>query len=190
MFVLVGLGNPGSQYALNRHNVGFMVVDAVAENYGFPPFKEKFSAHISEGSLGSNRVLLCKPQTYMNRSGESVMKLLQFYKVPTTSVYVVHDDLALEPGRIRLKLGGGAGGHNGLRSLDQHIGQNYWRLRVGIGHPGIKDMVSDYVLSNFPKSDHDWLVSLLSSVSEEIPTLLGTTDPSAWIQALEKRMTL
>jgi PTH1 family peptidyl-tRNA hydrolase len=187
MFVLVGLGNPGNQYALNRHNVGFMAIDTIAESYGFPPFKQKFSALVSEGNLGTNRLILCKPQTFMNRSGQSVAQLVQFYKVLSHFVYVIHDDLALEPGRVKLKLGGGAGGHNGLRSLDQHMGANYWRVRVGIGHPGVKDMVSDYVLSNFKTSDHDWLTSVLSSICEESPSLLGG-DPSTWIQALEKRM--
>jgi PTH1 family peptidyl-tRNA hydrolase len=185
MFVLVGLGNPGNQYAMNRHNVGFMAIDVIAESFRFSPFKQKFSALLCEGTLGKNRVVLCKPQTFMNCSGQAVAQLLQFYKIPATSVYVIHDDLALEPGRVKLKLAGGAGGHNGLRSLDQHIGQNYWRVRVGIGHPGVKDMVSDYVLSNFKASDHHWLLPLLSSIAEESPILLGA-EPATWVQTLEK----
>ncbi|MDF3034169.1 MAG: aminoacyl-tRNA hydrolase [Alphaproteobacteria bacterium] len=182
MFVLVGLGNPGQKYALNRHNIGFMAVDSLAAAYHFPPFKIKFSAMVSEGTIGRHKVLLCKPMTYMNLSGQPAGDLIRFYKIPPASVYVVHDDLDLEPGQIKLKIGGGNGGHNGLKSLDQHISQGYWRVRLGIGHPGRtslqKDRVTDYVLSNFSRNDEEWLTSVLRAITEEADTLFGC-DPGA-----------
>ncbi|MCX7337692.1 MAG: aminoacyl-tRNA hydrolase [Alphaproteobacteria bacterium] len=185
MFVFVGLGNPGAQYALNRHNVGFMVVDTIAESYDFPPFRTKFNALVTEGKIGPHRVILCKPLTYMNLSGQAVGPLIKFYKLPLSSVYVVHDDLDLNPGQVKLKIGGSSGGHNGLVSIDQAVGKDYWRLRIGIGHPGHKDAVSAYVLSNFRSEDHDWLVPLLSSVAGQAPTLFDTTTPATWVNGLK-----
>lgn len=178
--IFVGLGNPGSQYSLNRHNIGFMAIDLIADEHSFPSFKNKFSALVSEGRFGSTKVVLLKPQTYMNLSGRSVAEAMKFYKVPLENLYVFHDDLDLAHGKIKIKQGGGAGGHNGLRSLDQHIGQNYWRIRLGIGHPGFKDAVSGYVLSNFHKDDEDWLVNLLSRLSKTIPDLI-TQKPADWL---------
>jgi PTH1 family peptidyl-tRNA hydrolase len=190
MFVLVGLGNPGEKYALNRHNIGFMAVDSFAAAYHFSPFKMKFSAAISEGTIGNYKVLLCKPLTYMNLSGQSIGDLIRFYKIPPAHVYVVHDDLDLEPGQIKMKIGGGNGGHNGLKSLDQHIGKEYWRVRLGIGHPGhslYKDGVADYVLSNFSKQDEGWLISILRAITEEGETLFAG-DPGVWLTKISANL--
>ncbi len=187
MFVLVGLGNPGSQYAMNRHNIGFMVVDTIAESYNFPPFKAKFNSLISEGQIGSHKVILCKPATFMNLSGQAVGPLIRFYKIPPESVYVVHDDLDLEPERVKLKIGGGTGGHNGLASLDQQLGKNYWHLRLGIGHPGHKDAVSSYVLSNFKSDEQDWLIPLLSAIANQAEELFGC-DPAVWLNKLKNNL--
>ncbi|NBT85737.1 MAG: aminoacyl-tRNA hydrolase [Alphaproteobacteria bacterium] len=187
MFVLVGLGNPGTQYAMNRHNIGFMVIDTIAESFNFPAFKAKFSSMISEGQIGQHRVILCKPSTYMNLSGGAVGPLIRFYKIPPESVYVVHDDLDLDPGRVKLKMGGGTGGHNGLASLDQHLGKNYWHLRLGIGHPGHKDAVSSYVLSNFKSDEQNWLIPLLTTINEQIEDLFGS-DPSMWLNKLNTKL--
>lgn len=184
MFVFVGLGNPGEKHALNRHNIGFMVVDSIAAAYRFPPFKAKFSALVCEGIIGERKVVLYKPLTYMNLSGQSVGELIRFYKVPPDHVYVAHDDLDLDPGQIKVKIGGGHGGHNGLKSLDQHIGKDYWRIRLGIGHPGHsspqQDKVSRYVLGNFSKQDEDWLTTILHAVTLEADTLFDA-DPGVWL---------
>lgn len=174
-YLLVGLGNPGAQYSLNRHNVGFMAIDVIADAHNFPSFKSKFSAYVSEGRFGKDKIVLLKPQTYMNLSGQSVAEAIKFYKIPVENIYVFHDDLNLQPGRLKLKQGGGSGGHNGLKSLDQYIGQNYWRIRIGIGHPGFKDAVSSYVLSNFHKDDEDWLCDLLARIGKTIPDLFIET---------------
>ena len=187
MFVLAGLGNPGPQYSLNRHNVGFMVIDTIAESYQFPPFKVKFNALISEGKFGSHKVLLCKPITFMNRSGQALSPLMHFYKVPVENLYVIHDDLDLVFGRLKLKQGGGAGGHNGLTSLDQSIGKDYWRLRVGIGHPGHASAVSNYVLSNFSGHEQKEIVPLLTTIAELIPDLFGA-DSGLWLNQYQQRM--
>ncbi len=193
MYVLVGLGNPGEKYALNRHNIGFMAIDSIATTYNFPPFKIKFSAALSEGTIGDHRVILCKPMTYMNLSGQSVGDLIRFYKVPPECVYVIHDDLDLETGKIKLKLGGGNGGHNGLKSLDQSISKEYWRIRLGIGHPGRssgrEDLVTHYVLSNFSRNDEDWLISVLRAVTEEVGTLFGS-DPGVWLTKIAENLRL
>lgn len=179
-YLLVGLGNPGAQYSLNRHNVGFMVIDVIADAHGFPSFKSKFSAHVSEGRFSKDKIVLLKPQTYMNLSGRSVAEAIKFYKIPVENIYVFHDDLNLQPGRLKLKQGGGSGGHNGLKSLDQYIGQNYWRIRIGIGHPGFKDAVSSYVLSNFHKDDENWLCDLLARIGKTIPGLFTETQAN-WL---------
>jgi PTH1 family peptidyl-tRNA hydrolase len=191
MYVLVGLGNPGDKYVLNRHNIGFMAVDVIASAYNFPPFKIKFSAMVSEGTIGDNKVILCKPITYMNLSGQAVGDLLRFYKVSPNQVYVMHDDLDLEPGQIKVKIGGGHGGHNGLKSLDQHISQDYWRVRLGIGHPGRspgqEDKVAHYVLSNFSKADENWLTRLLSAICDEVMSLFGS-DPGIWLTKIAENL--
>lgn len=166
MKLFVGLGNPGQKYARNRHNIGFMAVDRIAEDHGFGPWKSKFQGEISEGRLGSEKILLLKPQTFMNRSGQSVGEAMRFYKLDSTDVVVFHDELDLAPGKVRVKAGGGHAGHNGLRSIHDHIGAAYDRVRLGIGHPGRKEMVSAYVLSDFAKSEADWLDDVLRGVSD------------------------
>lgn len=187
MYIVAGLGNPGSQYSLNRHNIGFMAIDVIAEQYNFPPFKPKFNAHLSEGKIGDQRVILCKPLTYMNLSGRPIAELIKFYKIPLDHLYVLHDDLDLLPGTIKVKKGGGHGGHNGLKSIDACLGQEYWRLRLGIGHPGFKDAVSGYVLSNFKASDTEWLTDLLSAVAVEIDNLFSN-DPGKWLTRVYLRL--
>ncbi|WP_299898496.1 aminoacyl-tRNA hydrolase [uncultured Ruegeria sp.] len=166
MKLFVGLGNPGQKYARNRHNIGFMAVDRIAEYHGFGPWKSKFQGEISEGRVGSEKTLLLKPQTFMNRSGQSVGEAMRFYKLDSTDVVVFHDELDLAPGKVRVKVGGGHAGHNGLRSIHDHIGAAYDRVRLGIGHPGRKEMVSAYVLSDFAKSEADWLDDVLRGVSD------------------------
>ena len=187
MFVLTGLGNPGPQYSLNRHNVGFMVIDTIAHSYPFSPFKLKFNAFISEGKFGTHKVLLCKPITFMNRSGQALSPLMNFYKIPLENLYVVHDDLDLVFGRLKLKQGGGSGGHNGLTSLDQSLGKDYWRLRVGIGHPGHASAVSNYVLSNFSGHDQKELIPMLTTISELAPDLFGTEE-GLWLNQYHQRL--
>ncbi|MBO9444273.1 aminoacyl-tRNA hydrolase [Ruegeria sp. R14_0] len=166
MKLFVGLGNPGQKYARNRHNIGFMALDRIAADHGFGPWKSKFQAEISEGRLGSEKVLLVKPQTFMNRSGQSVGEAMRFYKLDSTDVTVFHDELDLAPGKVRVKAGGGHAGHNGLRSIHEHISPAYDRVRLGIGHPGRKEMVSPYVLSDFAKADADRLDDVLRGVSD------------------------
>ncbi|WP_210093547.1 aminoacyl-tRNA hydrolase [Ruegeria sp. HKCCSP346] len=171
MKLFVGLGNPGQKYARNRHNIGFMAVERIAKDHGFGPWKSKFQGEISEGRLGSEKILLLKPQTFMNRSGQSVGEAMRFYKLESTDVVVFHDELDLAPGKVRVKAGGGHAGHNGLRSIHDHIGAAYDRVRLGIGHPGRKEMVSAYVLSDFAKSESDWLDDVLRGVSDGAPHL-------------------
>ncbi|MEX0308531.1 MAG: aminoacyl-tRNA hydrolase [Ruegeria sp.] len=166
MKLFVGLGNPGSKYARNRHNIGFMALERIAEDHGFGPWKSKFQAEISEGRLGGQKVMLIKPQTFMNRSGQSVGEAMRFYKLDSTDVTVFHDELDLAPGKVRVKAGGGHAGHNGLRSVHEHISPAYDRVRLGIGHPGRKEMVSPYVLSDFAKADSEWLDNVLRGVSD------------------------
>ncbi|MDP4991359.1 MAG: aminoacyl-tRNA hydrolase [Marivita lacus] len=166
MKLFVGLGNPGSGYARNRHNIGFMAMDRIASDHGFAPWKGKFQGEVTEGRLGSDKVLLLKPGTFMNRSGQSVQAAMQFYKLEPSDVVVFHDELDLAPGKCRVKQGGGHAGHNGLRSIHGHIGDAYGRVRLGIGHPGHKDAVAGYVLHDFPKADEDWLDDLLRGISD------------------------
>ncbi|MBL3565324.1 aminoacyl-tRNA hydrolase [Rhodovulum sulfidophilum] len=166
MRLFVGLGNPGAQYAGNRHNIGFMAVERIAEDHHFPPWRGKFKGQTTEGRLGSEKVILLKPETYMNLSGDAVQAAVQFYKLSPGDVTVFHDELDLAPGKCRLKSGGGHAGHNGLRSIHQHLGPDYERVRLGIGHPGHKDRVSGYVLSDFAKADRDWLDDLLRGISD------------------------
>lgn len=156
---------------MNRHNVGFMAVDRIAEDHGFAPWRSKFQGAVSEGRLGSERVALLKPMTFMNLSGQAVGEAMRFYKLDPSSVTVFHDELDLAPGKCRVKTGGGHAGHNGLRSLHQHIGEAYQRVRIGIGHPGHKDRVAGYVLSDFAKADQDWLDDLLRGLSDGAPAL-------------------
>ncbi|MEO0676138.1 MAG: aminoacyl-tRNA hydrolase [Pseudomonadota bacterium] len=166
MQLFVGLGNPGGKYERNRHNIGFMAVDRIAADHGFGPWRSKFQGLVSEGTLGGEKVLLLKPETFMNRSGQSVGEALRFYKLAPEDVMVFHDELDLAPGKLKVKRGGGHAGHNGLRSLHGHIGEAYGRVRLGIGHPGHKDAVPGYVLRDFPKADEAWLDDLMRGISD------------------------
>ncbi|WP_017998003.1 aminoacyl-tRNA hydrolase [Paracoccus sp. N5] len=166
MKLIVGLGNPGPKYAQNRHNVGFMAVDRIAADHGFSPWRARFQGEIAEGRLGDERVTLLKPATFMNLSGQSVGEAMRYLKLTPAEVIVLHDELDLAPGRVRVKTGGGHAGHNGLRSIHQHIGEAYRRLRIGIGHPGHKDRVAGYVLSDFAKAEQDGLDDLLRGISD------------------------
>lgn len=166
MQLWVGLGNPGAKYAANRHNIGFMAVDRIAADHGFAPWRKAFSGLASEGRFGAERVILLKPETFMNLSGQSVRAAADFYKIPVAAITVFHDELDLAPGKCRLKQGGGHAGHNGLRSIHGHIGEAYGRVRLGIGHPGHKDRVAGYVLADFAKAEADWLDDLLRGISD------------------------
>jgi PTH1 family peptidyl-tRNA hydrolase len=177
MKLWVGLGNPGAQYARNRHNVGFMAVDRIAADRGFSPWKRGFRGEVAEGRFGSEKVLLLKPQTFMNLSGEAVQAAMAFHKIAAADVTVFHDELDLAPGKLRLKQGGGHAGHNGLRSLHAHIGEGYGRVRIGIGHPGHKDAVAAYVLHDFAKADADWLDDLLRGMADGAPALAAGDGP-------------
>jgi peptidyl-tRNA hydrolase, PTH1 family len=167
MLLWVGLGNPEPGMARQRHNVGFMAVDTIAIRHGFGPWRQRFKGLIAEGSVGGQKVLALKPMTYMNDSGESVQAAAAFFKLPTEAITAFHDELDLAPGKMRVKRGGGAAGHNGLRSMDRMLGSpEYWRVRLGIGHPGSKERVLGHVLSDFAKADRDWLVALLDAVAD------------------------
>ncbi len=172
MWLLVGLGNPGAQYRHNRHNIGFMAAEDIARRHKFSNWKKKFKSDISEGMLGGEKVLLLKPQTFMNASGEAVQEASAFYKIHLENIIVFHDELDLAPGKIRVKKGGGAGGHNGLRSIDEHLGQDYWRVRMGIGHPGNKDLVTPYVLGDFFDEEKEWVDALTESVADQAEKLV------------------
>lgn len=175
MLLLVGLGNPGSEHKRQRHNVGFMAVDAIAERHNFQPFKKRFHGEIAEGVLNGTKTLLLKPQTFMNLSGKSVGEAAHFYKIPPLHIVVAHDELDLAAGKIRMKTGGGHAGHNGLRSIDGAIGPEYRRLRIGIGHPG-KDRVLSYVLQNFLADEQVWLDPLLDAMAAEAGYLAKNDD--------------
>ncbi|WP_135448106.1 aminoacyl-tRNA hydrolase [Tabrizicola caldifontis] len=166
MKLFVGLGNPGPKYAGNRHNIGFMAVDRIAADHDFTPWRKAFQGLVSEGRLGTEKVALLKPETFMNLSGQSVQAAVAFWKLPLSDVIVFHDELDLAPGKLRLKQGGGHAGHNGLRSISAHLGDGYGRVRLGIGRPGHKDAVAAYVLHDFAKTDQDWLENLLCGISE------------------------
>ncbi|MGL6209733.1 MAG: aminoacyl-tRNA hydrolase [Paracoccaceae bacterium] len=166
MRLFVGLGNPGAKYARNRHNIGFMALDRIAADHGFGPWKKAFSGLVSEGRLGLDKVVLLKPETFMNLSGQSVQAAVAFHKLALNEVTVFHDELDLTPGKLRVKQGGGHAGHNGLRSIHGHLGEAYGRVRLGIGHPGHKDAVAAYVLNDFAKADAEWLEDLLRGISD------------------------
>jgi PTH1 family peptidyl-tRNA hydrolase len=183
MQLFVGLGNPGAKYARNRHNIGFMAVDAIADANGFGPWRRKFQAETSEGRLGTQKVLLVKPQTFMNLSGQAVGEAMRYLKVPAQDIWVFHDELDLAPGKLRVKQGGGHAGHNGLRSLHQHIGADYHRIRIGIGHPGHKDRVSGYVLHDFAQADQEWLDLLLAEIGRHARRL-ADGDPPGFMNAI------
>jgi peptidyl-tRNA hydrolase, PTH1 family len=177
MLLLVGLGNPGARYARQRHNIGFMAVDAVARRYDFAPWRTRFSSLVSDGQLGPTRVLVQKPQTYMNLSGQAVAAAARFYKLPLHEVVVCHDELDLAPGKVRIKTGGGVAGHNGLRSIAEHLGtRDFRRVRFGIGHPGHKSLVTGHVLGDFDAADRDWVEPLLAAFAEAVPLLAAGDD--------------
>lgn len=188
MYLIVGLGNPGTQYRFNRHNIGFLAVDSLHGTYGATAFqKNKWNGQMAEGQIAGNKVIFLKPQTYMNLSGPAVSGVANFYKIPLSKIIVIHDDLDLAPGDVRIKNGGGHGGHNGLKSLDAHMGKDYWRLRIGIGHPGIKDMVSGYVLSNFSPQELSVFDELLANIRDQFDLLLQGTalTPEPFLQKIK-----
>lgn len=187
MRLIVGLGNPGAKYARNRHNIGFMALDMIAADHGFAPWKGKHNGSVSEGRFGSARAVLLKPETFMNNSGQSVQAAMRFYKVDPEDVVVLHDEIDLAPGKVKYKMGGGHAGHNGLRSIHQHIGPEYGRVRLGVGHPGHKDRVPGYVLHDFGRADQDWLDDVLRGCSDGAPDL-AAGDSAKFMNAVGMRV--
>lgn len=176
MQLWVGLGNPGPQYAMHRHNVGFMAVDVIAEMHEFGPVQKKFSGWVQDGRIAGERIILLKPATFMNESGRSVSEALRFYKLGPDALTVFHDELDLAPFKVKVKTGGGTAGHNGLRSIDQHLGPGFRRVRIGIGHPGHKDRVTGYVLGNYAKAEQNQLVDMLGAISSQADWLAKGDD--------------
>jgi PTH1 family peptidyl-tRNA hydrolase len=173
MRLLVGLGNPGESYARNRHNIGYLAADHIVRRHSFSGWRSRFQGRLAEGTVAGEKVLVLKPETFMNLSGQAVAAVARFLKILPADIVVVHDELDLRPGKVRVKRGGGAGGHNGLKSIDAHIGSEYLRVRLGIGHPGDKDLVTPWVLSDFAKTDETWLAPLLDAVAVQLPVLLA-----------------
>jgi peptidyl-tRNA hydrolase, PTH1 family len=178
MLLFVGLGNPGARHAGNRHNVGFMVVESIAKRHGIGPWRRRFQGVAAEGSIGTERVQLLLPGTFMNESGRAVAEAAHFYKLGLPEITVFHDELDLPPAKVRVKIGGGVAGHNGLRSISAHIGDNYRRVRIGIGHPGVKEMVQPYVLNDFAKSDREWVDALCAEIADAAELLARGQDAS------------
>jgi PTH1 family peptidyl-tRNA hydrolase len=178
MLLFVGLGNPGTKYVGNRHNIGFVIVEAIAKRHGIGPWRRRFQGLTAEGTIGGERVLLLLPGTFMNESGRAVAEAMNFYKVALDHIVVFHDELDLPPAKVRVKTGGGIAGHNGLRSISSHVGNDYRRVRIGIGHPGNKDMVHPYVLSDFAKSERDWVETLTDAVADNADLLARGQDAS------------
>ena len=178
MFLFAGLGNPGQNYARNRHNVGFMAIDLLANSYDFPAWQKKAASLQTAGQIDRSKIILLKPQSYMNKSGLPIAEVARFHKIPANHIFVFHDELDLAPGRMRAKQGGGHGGHNGLRDIDRHLGQDYWRIRIGIGRPDNPAIgVKSWVLSNFTKTETSgWLPDLLGAISDEVPRLITRDD--------------
>jgi PTH1 family peptidyl-tRNA hydrolase len=192
MLLLVGLGNPGAGYANNRHNIGFMAVDAIVQRHRFSPWRTRFQGMTADGALGDEKILALKPGTFMNMSGQAVGEAARFFKVAPEQVIVFYDELELAPGRLRVKKAGGSAGHNGIRSIDAHLGADYWRVRIGIGHPGDKDRVTGHVLSDFGKADAEWLEKLLDAIAEAAPDLAtelsGAGDGNKFMTKVALRM--
>lgn len=189
MYLIVGLGNPGTEYRFNRHNVGFLMADILHQTYGTSDFqKNKWQGLMAEGSINGHKVLFLKPQTYMNLSGPAVSGPANFYKIPLENIIVIHDELDIPPADVRVKKGGGNGGHNGLKSIDAHLGKDYWRLRIGIGHPGVKAMVSGYVLSNLPQKELPLYDELFFQIRENFGELFDkdTIAPNNFLQTIKK----
>jgi len=172
MHLLAGLGNPGAQYQNNRHNVGFMAADAIARRHSFSPWSKKFHALIAEGMIDGEKLLLMKPQTFMNNSGQAVGEALRFFKLAPGDVTILYDELDLTPGKVRVKTAGGHGGHNGIKSIDAHLAKDYHRVRIGIGHPGAKELVHNHVLGDFAKADNAWLDPLLDAIADNAGLLV------------------
>jgi len=188
MRLVVGLGNPGVRYARNRHNIGFMAVDAIARRHGVGAFRSRFKGELAEGAIAGERRLLLKPQTFMNASGEAVLAAMSFYKIAPEDIVVIHDEIDLRDGKVRVKRGGGNAGHNGLRSIDALIGRDYWRVRIGVGHPGVKELVQPYVLQNFFAEEvTEWVEPLIDAVAETIPLLLSGA-PDAFMSEVARRL--
>ena len=178
MRLFVGLGNPGSKYERNRHNIGFMAIEAIARRHGFAPWRRRFQGETSEGTLDGERVILLKPTTFMNESGRAVGEAANFFKLDLGDISVFHDELELPPAKVRVKVGGGIAGHNGLRSISAHVGNDYRRVRLGIGHPGVKELVHGHVLSDFAKADQPWVEALCDAVADNAGLLVGNRDSS------------
>ncbi|WP_136162927.1 aminoacyl-tRNA hydrolase [Sphingomonas flavalba] len=187
MQIWVGLGNPGAQYALNRHNIGFMAIDAIEAVAGFPPPRTRFQGWATEGRVGAEKLLLLKPATFMNESGRSVGEALRFYKLDIGALTVFHDELDLAPFKVKVKTGGGTAGHNGLRSIEAHVGDGFRRVRLGIGHPGHRDRVTPYVLGNFAKAEMDPLADMLGAVAAEAEWL-AQGDDARFMNAVALRL--
>jgi PTH1 family peptidyl-tRNA hydrolase len=178
MLLFVGLGNPGTKYVGNRHNIGFVIVEAIAKRHGIGPWRRRFQGLTAEGSIGGERVLLLLPGTFMNESGRAVAEAMHFYKLGLADVAVFHDELDLPPAKVRVKTGGGVAGHNGLRSITAHVGNDYRRVRIGIGHPGSKELVHPYVLSDFPKAERAWVEALKDIIADNAALLARGQDAS------------
>ena len=178
MLLFVGLGNPGSAHVGNRHNVGFMAVQAIAKRHGIGPWRRRFQGVAAEGPLAGKRVLMLLPGTFMNESGRAVAEAANFYKLGIGDIMVFHDEIELPPGKVRLKIGGGNAGHNGLRSISEHLGNDYRRVRIGVGHPGVKELVHHHVLSDFAKSERAWVKALCEIIADNAPLLATGQDAS------------
>ncbi|HEX2255484.1 MAG TPA: aminoacyl-tRNA hydrolase [Afifellaceae bacterium] len=178
MLLIVGLGNPGQRYAGHRHNIGFRAADAIHRRHGFPPWRARFQGEAAEGLLDGEKALILKPATFMNESGRAVAQAVRFYKLEPRDIVVIHDELDLPPGKLRMKAGGGHGGHNGLKSVEAHVGKAFRRMRLGIGHPGRKEQVNGYVLHDFAKADRDWLEPLLAAIADNAALLARGDDAS------------
>lgn len=178
MRLLVGLGNPGPRYAGNRHNIGFMIVDAIARRHGVGPWRRRFHGYVAEGQVAGERVLLLKPDTYMNESGRAVAAAAQFYKLDAGDITVFHDEIDLPPAKLRVKTGGGNAGHNGLRSISAHLGNDYHRVRVGVGHPGMRELVEYYVLQDFAKAERPWVEAMCDAIADNAGLITKSQDAS------------
>jgi peptidyl-tRNA hydrolase, PTH1 family len=178
MLLLVGLGNPGARYVGNRHNIGFMALEAIAKRHGLGPWRRRFQGVACEGPIGRERVVLLLPGTFMNESGRAVGEAVQFYKLAVGDITVFHDEIELPPGKVRVKVGGGIAGHNGLRSISAHVGNDYRRVRIGVGHPGAKELVHHHVLGDFAKSERGWVEALIDILADNLEPLLRGQDAS------------
>lgn len=187
MKLIVGLGNPGSKHARNRHNVGFMAVERIADAHGFGPWRRKFSSLAAEGEIGGRKVLLLKPETYMNDSGRAVAEAVRFHKLGEDDVLVIHDEIDLAPTKLKTKTGGGNAGHNGLRSITSHIGNDYGRVRIGVGHPGNKELVHGWVLRDFAKADAEWVEPLLEAIADAAGRL-ATGDHARFLTEVARKL--